>query len=90
MGPNVRAVPTAAKEDCICTMTTYRTIQGDAWDSIAFKLTGDESFATALIQANIEHYETIIFSAGILLNVPEYSAAAASTLPPWRSESDGA
>lgn len=63
---------------------TYTTTQGDAWDSIAFKLYGDEKQMTALIDANPVHRETVIFSAGIDLVVPTVKQLASSKLPPWK------
>ncbi|WP_338842053.1 tail protein X [Paenibacillus glucanolyticus] len=69
-------------------MKTYRTIQGDTWDSIAFSVAGTESFMSNLINANLEHVEVVIFPAGINLNVPEVPVPVSSTLPPWRLEDD--
>lgn len=65
-------------------MTTYTTIQGDTWDGIAFKITGNEAFMISLMNANPDHIETVFFSAGIVLNVPEETIDTAETLPPWR------
>lgn len=71
-------------------MKTYRTIQGDTWDSIAFSIAGDESFMVPLMTANPDHTEVVIFPAGITLQVPDVPVESASTLPPWRLEDDGA
>ncbi|MEK5166219.1 tail protein X [Paenibacillus sp. FSL R5-0527] len=69
-------------------MTTYRTIQGDTWDSIAYKVAGTETFMTDLMLANLEHIETVIFPAGVTLNIPDIKIeSAADTLPPWRADS---
>jgi phage tail protein X len=67
-------------------MTTYRTIQGDTWDNIAYKITGNINFMTVLMAANFDHVDTVIFSAGIVLQVPEIPIEQAQTLPPWRLE----
>lgn len=68
-------------------MTTYRTIQGDTWDGIAFKVAGTESFMTELMQANPDHLETVIFPAGVVLNISDTGIESASDLlPPWRVE----
>ncbi|MNP84072.1 hypothetical protein D3C76_1832150 [compost metagenome] len=64
-------------------MTTYRTITGDTWDGIAFKLSGAEANMTALIQANLDYAEYVIFPAGITLNVPTFEINESDTLPPW-------
>ncbi|MFK4167706.1 tail protein X [Paenibacillus lautus] len=69
-------------------MKTYRTIQGDTWDSIAFSFAGNAGFMTPLIEANPDYTEVVIFPAGILLQVPDISVEAASTLPPWRLEDE--
>ncbi len=65
---------------------TYRTIQGDTWDGIAYKLYGDETAMSALLAANTTHIETVIFGAGIMLTVPEIVQEASSELPPWKRE----
>ncbi|MEC0092504.1 tail protein X [Paenibacillus macquariensis] len=65
-------------------MTKYRTIQGDTWDGVAFKISGTESFMTTLMDANPDFIGTIIFSSGNILNVPEVVVDTADTLPPWR------
>lgn len=69
-------------------MTTYRTIQGDTWDSIAYRVAGTETFMTDLMQANPDHIETVIFPAGVILNIPDVAIeSAADILPPWRADS---
>lgn len=65
-------------------MNTYRTIQGDTWDSIAFSIAGKESFLVPLMNANVDYIEKVIFPAGIILNVPDIPVPTASILPPWR------
>ncbi|MBO2943585.1 tail protein X [Paenibacillus sp. F411] len=67
-------------------MKTYRTIQGDTWDSIAFSVAGKESFMVQLMNANPDYAEVVIFPAGVLLQVPDIPVERASTLPPWRQE----
>ena len=67
-------------------MTTYTTVQGDMWDSIAFKLAGTESVTAQLIEANLDKSGIYVFSAGEVLNVPDFNNLAAdeSFYPPWR------
>ena len=67
-------------------MATYTTVQGDTWDSIAQKLTGTESVTAQLIEANLDKSMIMIFSAGIVLNVPEFNSYAADEeyYPPWK------
>lgn len=71
--------------------TVYSTIQGDTWDGIAFRLWGREHLMSALLQANPDHADVLMFPAGIVLNVPEVNPDAfvqpVTELPPWiRSE----
>lgn len=64
---------------------TYTTIQGDTWDGIAFRLWGEERHMHRIIEANPEHADTLIFSAGVLLLLPQITppTAKSSELPPW-------
>lgn len=66
-------------------VSTYTTTQGDAWDLIAYQLWGDERLMLALIRANREYADVVIFSAGVVLVVPDLpETASAASLPPWR------
>lgn len=65
-------------------MATYRTIQGDTWDQIAYKQYQDESIMTQLINMNPEYTETAVFSAGVVLQLPDEIMETATSLPPWR------
>ena len=60
-------------------MGTYTTIQGDVWDLIAWKLYGDEKYMKNLIEANWDYIDTVVFSSGTVLNVPEIDG-----VPFWR------
>ncbi|WP_310830380.1 tail protein X [Paenibacillus pedocola] len=64
----------------------YKSVQGDTWDSIAFKLYGDEYLMTLLINANPELAQTVVFSGNVPVNVPDKPVDASDTLPPWRRE----
>lgn len=64
----------------------YTTIQGDTWDSIAYKLFGAEKYMKNLIEANQELLEILIFSSGITINVPEIPKEETEDAPIWRSE----
>lgn len=65
---------------------SYRTISGDAWDIVSLKVYGSEDFLDVLIEANPEHRETMIFSAGVILTVPDLPQSTQNNrnLPPWR------
>lgn len=65
-------------------MDNYTTIQGDMWDGIAKKLYGTEKAMNVLLEANQQYRSVVIFGAGIVLKVPEYTAPKLDTLPPWR------
>lgn len=65
-------------------LKTYTTVQGDMLDSIAYKCYGDESGVNVLMAANETYVDTVVFPAGVVLDVPEYTKPVTSTLPPWR------
>ncbi len=69
-------------------MSTYKTQQGDMWDSISYKLYGDSQYTDVLINANPEFRNVYIFSEGIVINVPEVEERiTADDLPPWKKAS---
>lgn len=63
---------------------TYTTIQGDMWDLIAKRLYNDEASLNVLLEANQQYADIVVFPAGIVLEVLEYTAPVTSMLPPWR------
>ena len=65
-------------------MSTYTTIQGDMWDSIAYKTMGSTDYTGALIVKNRAHADTYIFPAGVVLTLPEAETVTSDTLPPWK------
>ena len=68
-------------------MRTYRTSQGDTWDMIAYRMypdSGREMCMAALLEANEEHRETVVFSAGAEFAVPAIEIPAVQNLPPWK------
>jgi len=65
---------------------TYTTIQGDAWDAIAYKVYGDESYTGWLMQHNLPLLDTFVFGAGVVLNTPDLPEGDTSTdAPIWRT-----
>lgn len=64
---------------------TYRTVQNDAWDAIAYRLWGQERFMADLMAANPGYSDILIFPAGIVLTLPDVdvSAGPMKDLPPW-------
>ncbi|MDR0476562.1 MAG: tail protein X [Desulfobulbaceae bacterium] len=66
------------------TADTYITMQNDAWDAIAYRLWGEERLFVALLKANPEHLDTVLFPAGVELRVPlKPESAIKLELPPW-------
>ena len=69
------------------TEATYTTSQGETWDVIAKRLWGEEKLMHKLIEANPAHQETVFFSAGTVLTVPEVpTPAKVLPLPPWKRQ----
>jgi len=64
-------------------MRTYTTVQGDAWDMIAYKMYRDEYQMDKLIEANTDYIDVVIFSAGTVLNIPEIAPKSITVKPPW-------
>lgn len=64
--------------------STYTTVQGDMWDSIAKKIYDNELGMNALLEANEPYRDVVVFPAGVILNVPDYEAPKVDMLPPWR------
>ena len=64
--------------------STYTTIQGDMWDLIAYKVYGDEKYMNVLAEANGHLLDTLVFSAGEELVVPELPEQTDDSMPFWR------
>lgn len=65
-------------------MRRYTTVLGDTWDLIAYQLYGNEHLLSALIEANPQFRKMVIFSADMVIKVPEVTPAATASLPPWK------
>ncbi len=66
---------------------TYTTTQGDTWDSIAYLIYGNEKLMHHLLEANPKHIGIVVFSANIVINVPDVDVSIMDTnknLPSWR------
>ena len=63
---------------------TDTTVQGDCWDGSAKRLYGTEAAMNVLLEANQDYNDITVFSAGVVLTVPEYEAPRTNLLPPWR------
>lgn len=65
-------------------MAKYVTRQGDTFDIIALLFYDDEFKAAEIIKANPEYAGTVVFDAGVTLEIPALPAEQPTTLPPWR------
>lgn len=63
---------------------TYTTVQGDMWDSIAYKQLGDVAYTDRLMSLNPQYREYFTFPAGVVLTLPDAAREASGTLPPWK------
>lgn len=69
-------------------MNYYKTVQGDTWDSIAFKVYGDELLADRLMKANYDKLDYFEFPAGVKINAPNLDSIISEeyeiNYPEWR------
>ena len=65
---------------------TYTTVLGDAFDGIAFDLYGDEKYMKELIEANWRYCDVLVFSAGVVLDIPDIVETLDKSVPFWRQE----
>lgn len=63
---------------------TYTTVQGDMWDSIAYKRMGDVSYTDELMRLNQKHLDLYVFPVGVVLALPEPKESVSGSLPPWK------
>jgi len=63
---------------------TYKTVQGDMWDLISYKMYGDTKFTNLLMSANKKYIEYFTFPAGIELTIPDISTKIITAAPPWK------
>lgn len=66
--------------------TRYTTVQGDRWDTVAFKAYGDPMKITPIVEANTHVPKQPVLPAGIILNIPiqERDKVTPNILPPWK------
>ena len=62
---------------------TYTTVQGDMWDSIAYRQLGSEAYTDKLIALNPE-YRMLYTFPGVVLTLPEAERKTVNSLPPWK------
>lgn len=62
----------------------YTSVQGDTWDMIAYKTTGNCMYADKIMQANPMLLDIFVFSAGTDVIIPDIDEEESNELPPWR------
>ena len=66
----------------------YRTVSGDTWDLISYKIYGSEQYFHQLLRSNLNLLSIAVFDSNIPIIVPEItpiaSAVETSKLPPWK------
>lgn len=66
----------------------YKTVSGDTWDLISYKLYGSEQYFHQLMRVNLNLLSVAVFDSNIPVIVPEItpiaSAVETSKLPPWK------
>lgn len=70
-------------------MKTYVTLSGDTFDRIALRELGSEYLFPEIVASNPQHRLTLIFSAGISLQIPEPPQEMVYTDEPEWLEGDG-
>lgn len=64
--------------------TPYITVQGDTWDSIAYKLFGSEMYMHDILQLNSSYADVVIFSADVKIAIPKIERKIVEINPaPW-------
>lgn len=66
----------------------YRTISGDTWDLISYKLFGSEQYFHQLMRTNLNLLSIAVFDSNVPIIVPEIDVSNnnvdKSKLPPWK------
>lgn len=66
-------------------VTVYKTIQGDMWDTISYRLYGTGNYMHRLMEANPAIADVWVFGGGVIVVVPEIVVDGAGVkLPPWK------
>lgn len=62
---------------------TAITVQGQAWDQVALTRLGSEKQMNAIVDANKDNLDVLLFEGGITLDIPDVPRIANHSLPPW-------
>lgn len=70
----------------------YRTIQGDSFDQIAYRLWKNEHYMRKIMAANPDYMDVLLFEPGVVLQIPDFTPPPkiSANLPPWYGESKNA
>lgn len=68
--------------------STYKTIQGDTWDGISYRMYGNERRMGDLIVANWPYLDVLVFSSGVELTIPDAEESTLKNQPFWRNEEE--
>ena len=65
---------------------TYTTVQGDMWDSIAYKIFGNATSTDQLMALNQQYLHIYVFPAGDVLTLPEAKTESEQPtgMVPWK------
>jgi hypothetical protein len=61
----------------------YKTIGGDAFDSISWDLFGSEKYMGDIMRANRDYMDVVNFDASILLTIPVVEVKPNASSVPW-------
>jgi len=64
------------------TVDIYKTVSGDTWDLISYKVYGFEMYINELMSANTKYRKVLVFNEGIEIICPDIMNKP-STTPPW-------
>ena len=66
----------------------YKTVSGDTWDLMSYKIYGSEQYFHQLMRANLNLLSIAVFDSNIPIIVPEIkpriNIVETSKLPPWK------
>lgn len=69
-------------------MNTYITVSGDTFDKIAYVLLGSEYLFPMILEENQKYRDVLVFSSGIVLNIPDVELDEYEDLPEWMADDD--
>ncbi len=84
IAPPKNTIPTPPSAQFI----PYTTVEGDRWDTLAWRFYGDPTLIYPIVQTNPSVPITPVLPAGLSLGIPviviEANQQSTADLPPWR------